>query len=79
MIYAVVVLVLLLVAMVIGAVLTIAVSAFSSQFFYDWVRRKNTRSLTDEEKWQETSIEALSEEEWAATRASMTHPLDPYP
>lgn len=79
MIYAVVVLVLLLVAMVIGAVLTIAVSAFSSQFFYDWVRRKNTRSLTDEEKWQETSIEALSEEEWAAMRASMTHPLDPYP
>ena len=49
---------LLLAVMVVGALSVIAVAAFSSQFFYGWIRRKNTRPLTEEEKWQETSAMA---------------------
>lgn len=33
---------------------------------YRGVRRQQDRPLTEEEKWQETSVESLSEEEWAA-------------
>lgn len=63
------VVVLLSLSFIIAAAVCLAV--FAGQSVYGWVRGKYARPLTDEEKWQETSMESMSEEEWSALLASV--------
>ena len=46
-------------AIIVGAVI-------SGQIVYQAWRRLTSRPLTDEERWQETSVESLNEENWAS-------------
>lgn len=50
---------------------TLWVATHAGWLMYLYLRRRDARPLTDEEKWQETSSESMSEEEWAALIASM--------
>ena len=48
-----------------------ALAVLAGQWVYQAIRGKDARPLTDEEKWQESSAESMSEEEWAALLASI--------
>ena len=48
-----------------------ALAVLAGQWVYQAIRGKDARPLTDEEKWQETSMESMSEEEWSALLASL--------
>lgn len=50
---------------------TLWMGAIAGRLVYLSLRRRDARPLTDEEKWQETSSESMSEEEWASLIASM--------
>lgn len=59
------------VSVILASVLWLTV--WSGQSVYRFIRRRDARPLTDEEKWQETSTEpTFSEEEWARLLASIT-------
>jgi hypothetical protein len=60
---------LVMVAGVITGVMYLALTA--GLRMYGWIRGKYARPLTEEEKWQETAMESMSEEEWSALLASV--------
>lgn len=49
----------------------VALAIYAGRSVYGWLRTTQTRPLTEEEKWQETSVESLSEDEWSALIASL--------
>ena len=63
--------VIVLLALVFTVVGAIWLAVLAGQSFYGWMRETYTRPLTEEEKWQETSMESMSEEEWSALLASL--------
>jgi hypothetical protein len=63
--------VLSLVALAFVVVVFLWAAALAGRLVYLWIRRRDARPLNDEEKWQETSSESMSEEEWASLIASM--------
>ena len=54
----------ILLSVLYGVVIVGAV--ISGQIVYQAWRRLTSRPLTDEERWQETSVESLNEENWAS-------------
>lgn len=59
-----------LLALVFAVVGAVWGAVLAGQWVYTTIRHRFDRPLTDEEKWQETSAESMSEEEWAALMAS---------